>query len=167
MRISEKSEKIKKVRSVLMNNQFFFVRLPLWKISKSQKMSNISFWWMLYFLMRHFLLKEYNVFTQITKRSLDQKNGTLQFWKVNNPIATKLGVILLKNRRKLKLVLVHDTIQWLNFVGHYLNVKKTENWLRKLMHNFVVHSNESACNKSGRLGLDQVLKWWSSYRSSE
>ena len=24
------------------------------------------------------------------------------------------------------------------------------------MHNFVVHSNESACRKSGRLGLDQV-----------
>ena len=26
----------------------------------------------------------------------------------------------------------------------------------KLMHNFVVHSNESACRKSGRLGLEQV-----------
>ena len=25
------------------------------------------------------------------------------------------------------------------------------------MHNFVLHSNESACGKSGRLGLDQVL----------
>ena len=25
------------------------------------------------------------------------------------------------------------------------------------MHNFVVHSNESACRKSGRLGLEQVI----------
>ena len=26
------------------------------------------------------------------------------------------------------------------------------------MHNFVVHSNESACRKSERLGLEQVYK---------
>ena len=26
------------------------------------------------------------------------------------------------------------------------------------MHSFVVHSNESACRKSGRLGLEQVKK---------
>ena len=26
------------------------------------------------------------------------------------------------------------------------------------MHNFVVHSNESACRKIGRLGLDQVKR---------
>ena len=26
------------------------------------------------------------------------------------------------------------------------------------MHNFVLHSNESACRKSGRLGLEQVIK---------
>ena len=25
------------------------------------------------------------------------------------------------------------------------------------MHKFVVHSNESACKKSGRLGMDQVI----------
>ena len=36
-------------------------------------------------------------------------------------------------------------------------MKKTEKWLRKLMHNFVVHSNESACRKSRFLGLDQVF----------
>ena len=28
--------------------------------------------------------------------------------------------------------------------------------VEKLLHNFVVHSNESACRKSGRLGLNQV-----------
>ena len=34
--------------------------------------------------------------------------------------------------------------------------KYTENWQIKLMKNFAVHSNESACKKSGRLGLEQV-----------
>ena len=29
--------------------------------------------------------------------------------------------------------------------------------MRKLMHSFEVHSDESACRKSGRLGLEQVL----------
>ena len=28
--------------------------------------------------------------------------------------------------------------------------------MRKIMHSFEVHSNESACRKSGRLGLEQV-----------
>ena len=28
--------------------------------------------------------------------------------------------------------------------------------LRKLVHSFEVHSNESACRKSGNLGLEQV-----------
>ena len=27
------------------------------------------------------------------------------------------------------------------------------------MHNFVVHSNESACRKSGYLGMDQFIHW--------
>ena len=31
-----------------------------------------------------------------------------------------------------------------------------KNWLRRIMHSFEVQSNESACRKSGRLGLDQV-----------
>ena len=39
---------------------------------------------------------------------------------------------------------------------HFVNVKITGNGLRKFMHGFEVHSNESACRKSGRLGLDQV-----------
>ena len=37
--------------------------------------------------------------------------------------------------------------------------KWTENWLIKLLHSFEVHSNESACRKSGRLGLDQVFSY--------
>ena len=36
-------------------------------------------------------------------------------------------------------------------------LKCTKNWLRKLMHSFELHSNKSACSKSGRLGMDQVL----------
>ena len=39
---------------------------------------------------------------------------------------------------------------------HFENMKKTENWLIKVMHSFEVHSNESACRKSGGLGLEQV-----------
>ena len=31
-----------------------------------------------------------------------------------------------------------------------------KNWLIKLMHSFEAHSNESACRKSGFLGLEQV-----------
>ena len=77
--------------------------------------------------------------------------------KSNNSIATKQCATLLNNRRKNKLFSAHDTIQWLKCVVHYLNVIKTKNWLRKFMHNFLVHENDIACRKSGRLGLDQVF----------
>ena len=40
---------------------------------------------------------------------------------------------------------------------HYLNLKINWNWLKKLMHNFLVHLNESAYRKSRRLGLEQVV----------
>ena len=43
--------------------------------------------------------------------------------------------------------------------GAIFKCEKTENWVRKLMHNFLVHSNEIACRKRGRLGLDQVLSY--------
>ena len=35
-----------------------------------------------------------------------------------------------------------------------MKIKKKR--LRKVTHSFEVHSNESACRKSGRLGLEQV-----------
>ena len=34
------------------------------------------------------------------------------------------------------------------------------------MHSFEVHSNESACRKSGRLGLEQVISGVSSVRDA-
>ena len=37
-----------------------------------------------------------------------------------------------------------------------LNVKKNRKLVEKINENFEVHSNESACRKSGRLGLEQV-----------
>ena len=40
---------------------------------------------------------------------------------------------------------------------HFLNMKKTKNLLRKKPHSFEVHSNESACRNSGRLGMEQVI----------
>ena len=44
--------------------------------------------------------------------------------KANNSIATKLQVNLLNNcGQKLKSFLVHDTIQWLHCIIHYLNMK--------------------------------------------
>ena len=39
---------------------------------------------------------------------------------------------------------------------HFLNMKKIKNRLRKVTQSFEVHSNESACRKSGRLGMEQV-----------
>ena len=33
------------------------------------------------------------------------------------------------------------------------------------MHSFEVHSNESACRKSGRLGLEQVIRQYYNYNS--
>ena len=53
--------------------------------------------------------------------------------------------------------MAHYTIQWLNCVVHFLNMKINWNWLRKVTHSFEVHSNESACRKSGRLGQEQVI----------
>ena len=43
------------------------------------------------------------------------------------------------------------------FFRELFKYEKTENWLIKLMHNFEVHSNESACRRSGGLGLEQVI----------
>ena len=39
---------------------------------------------------------------------------------------------------------------------HYLNLKINLKLVENLMHNFVVHLNDSACRKSGSLGLEQV-----------
>ena len=49
---------------------------------------------------------------------------------------------------------MHYTIQCLNCVLRYLNEKN--NWLKKLLKKFEMHSNESAFRKSSRLGLEQV-----------
>ena len=43
--------------------------------------------------------------------------------KSNNSIDTNLCANLLNNRGKIKIFLVHNTIQRLNCVVHYLNVK--------------------------------------------
>ena len=42
---------------------------------------------------------------------------------------------------------------------HYLNVKINLKLVDKIdAQHFVVHSNDSGCEKSGRLGLDQVFR---------
>ena len=68
--------------------------------------------------------------------------------KVDNSIATKLRVTLLKNFNIFEIFLLHYTIQWINCVVNDLNVKI--NW--NLLHSFEVHSNESACRKVDVLG---------------
>ena len=46
--------------------------------------------------------------------------------KANNSIATKLQVNLLNICEKIKIFLMYDTIQRLNCVVHYLNMKLKE-----------------------------------------
>ena len=74
-----------------------------------------------------FYLKNIIYLSKILRALLSNKNGILHFWKKVN------------NSIATKL---HVTLK---------------NWLRKLMRSFEVYSNESACRKSGRLGLHQVL----------
>ena len=53
-----------------------------------------------YFLMLSVLLKEYNWFSTNNEISLEQQKWNFAFMKkVNNSIATKLRVTLLKNRK--------------------------------------------------------------------
>ena len=73
--------------------------------------------------------------------------------KVNNSIATKLRVALINNRDFLQ---IYYTIQYLNCVVLFFMWKWTKYWLRKVMHSFEENSNESACRKIDRLGLEQV-----------
>ena len=51
------------------------------------------------------------------------------------------------------LYFAHDTIQWLNCVVHYLNMKIKEKWFEIIDLKVLVHTYEMACGKRGRLGL--------------
>ena len=64
----------------------------------------------------------------------------------------------------LEIFLMCYTIQWLNCVVHYLNVKIKWNWLITLMQSFEMHSGESARIKGGNIGLYQV--WITSFARS-
>ena len=52
----------------------------------------------------------------------------------------------------------HNTIQWLNCVVHYLNIKMKGYLVDIIDLNFVVNSNEMACRKG------DVLGWTTSYK---
>ena len=69
--------------------------------------------------------------------------GSCIIEKSNNSITTKLCANLLNNREKIKIFLVHDTIQQLNCVMHYLNKKIA----LKLFDKFIVYSDEITCRK--------------------
>ena len=103
------------------------------------------------FYIHPFLLKEYNLFSQNIESCLGQQKWNPSFLKkVNNSIATKLWANLLDNSKKT--FLVHNTIQWLNFLVHYLNVKI--NW--KLV-------GETNAQLFSALKLDRVYKKWTSW----
>ena len=57
--------------------------------------------------------------------------------KVNNSIATKLCMALLKSREIfLKYSVVHDTIKWLNCAVRYLNMKTNQKLVEKINAQF-------------------------------
>ena len=51
----------------------------------------------------------------------------------------------------------HDTIECLKNIVHYLNIKMPNILFDIIELNFLVHSNEMACRKGGRLGLYHVI----------
>ena len=112
-----------------MKNRFWFMFkvFLLWDPYENYqqiKKCRDQFWLMfkIMFCWEPFLLKEYNCFSPNTERSLEKYN--LAFLrKVNNLIATKMYANLLNNHWKIRTLLVQDTIQWLNCVVHYLNMK--------------------------------------------
>ena len=74
--------------------------------------------------------------------------------KVNNSIATKRRADLLNNRTK---VLNYFSARHNSMTKLCRALFKYEtNWLRKLMHSFVVHSNDIPCRKRGRFGMYPV-----------
>ena len=79
------------------------------------------------------------------------------FERVNNSIPTKLCSNLLNNSKRIIFSAWHNSMTKLCCA--LFEFEKTENWLRKLMHNFVMHSNESACRKVGVLGWTKSLLW--------
>ena len=56
----------------------------------------------------------------------------------------------------MKIFLVQDTVQWLNCVLHDLNMEIKWKFVKKLLYNFVVHSNDIPCRKRWRVGIDYV-----------
>ena len=111
------------------------------------------------FLVSPFLLKEYIYLAQIMRSLLINKNGILHCWK--SQWFNSYKTVRQFTKWPFKMILsAHDTIKWLNYVVHYLNLKIKWTFVEKLMHNFVVHSNEILCKKRWHFGLDQVIMWY-------
>ena len=95
--------------------KIFFGENPLRKISTKRRMWKNQFWFMFKKKIGWdpLLLKEYTVLSPNTEGA---------FFLVNNSIATKVRTNFLYILQK-QLKIVHDKIQCLNFVVHYLNMK--------------------------------------------
>ena len=55
------------------------------------------------------------------------------------------------------MFLMQDTIQWLNYVMRYLNVKINKKSLSKILRIFEVQSNESSCINVDFLGWNKSI----------
>ena len=71
----------------------------------------------------HFYVERLVFQAEIPRALLSNKNGIFIFEKSNCSIAIKLYVNFLNHCNQQLLFFVHDTIQWLNCVVHYLNMK--------------------------------------------
>ena len=113
MKKIDKSKTVK--RSILMKVQNIVLdETPLQKKIKNWRMWIIGFSWYIQNICFGWplLLKKNLFFAQ-----------SYIFWKkANSSIATKLWANLLNEYLKIKIFLVHDTIQWLSFLVHYLNI---------------------------------------------
>ena len=102
------------------------VNPPPIKKSKIQEIPINSFWLMskIIFLIDHFLIREYNLFIQNTESSLSNKNRILHLWKSQEFNSYNTAREFSKWPSNIfEIFLVHYTIQWLNCVVRYLNVR--------------------------------------------
>ena len=129
MKINKESQQIEKWEiSILMNAEDFFWCYPRMKKIKRTKMWKIDCdrYPKYIFCKTPVYLRGKYILVQMMRALLSNNNGILHFWKINNSIASKLCANLINNPLKIKLCLVNNTIQWLNCVVHYLNLKINE-----------------------------------------
>ena len=141
---------------------FLFVNIKMYTMSFADGSKyNFHLYIQKLFLRECFIykkIKNNTVYVRIKKKILrilcNNTNGIFHFWK--KPII-QYWQNCQPIYERTDFFCLHGTIKWLNCVIHYLNVKIKYNWLRKLIHNFLVPSNEILYRKRWRIGLDKVV----------